>query len=211
VEDDDLEKLCDAIQKLNKRVSDLDQRNVDIESLIASLAPVQGKQNVDNIVDQECTIADPLNLNGYKSISMPNGGVVKLKSKSFCINGRHLVVNADDIIFCSKCNTIMCKQHDHGLDEPVCTNCLKEEIKDFDDVSLYILFSLRNGISIRRLKARINVPQEKFKEAIEKLFSYSSISQDIFLRYHITIYGEQVLDTAARLYDFSFLEPLKSK
>lgn len=214
MEEDDLNKLYDSVLELNKKISELDGRNAEIESFLSSLNTdasknAQDGKDVDAVIDQESTIVDPYNIGGHKSLSLPNGGVVKLKSRSFCVNGRHVVNNVDDMLFCSRCNAIVCRAHAYELEEQVCSACLKDEIKEFDSTCLYLLFALKNGIPVRKLKHRLNASKDEMDSAISKLKSHNCVAQDMLFRYRISIRGEEVLNTARILYDFSFLEEPK--
>lgn len=204
--ENDSEKLYEAILKLNKRVTELDQKNIEIETLLSSVNFSNTKDSKENVViDQETTVVDPYNMAGHKSVSMPNGGVIRLKSKSLCVNGRHIINNNEDILFCSKCNSIFCRDHSYGLDATICTNCLKEELGQFDNVSLYVLFALKNGISLSALKKRLNIPKIDLDNSLKKLKETNCATQDIFFRYKLSIYGEEVLNIASLLYNFDFL------
>ncbi len=202
--EDDSNKLYDAILKLNRKVSELEQRNMEIETILASFTPAEEKEEKP-VIDQESTITDPYNLEAHKNVSLPNGGVVRLKSKSLCVNGRHIVNNLESVTFCSTCNAIICIEHQYELDEQRCTNCLKDEIKEFDSNSLYLLFAIKNNVPVRKLRRRLNISVDELKVAISLLQSKNCVTQDLLFRYHINVYGESLLNTARLLYDFSFL------
>ena len=82
----DIDKIYDALVRLNKKVSELEQRDMEIESILSNLN-LSPKKEDEYILDQENTIVDSYNLSGHKSVSMPNGGVIRMKSKSFCVLG----------------------------------------------------------------------------------------------------------------------------
>lgn len=207
----DSNKMYDAIIKLNRKIAELEQRNMEVENILSSFNPAAESEESKAIVEQETTLTDPFNLEARKNVSLPNGGVIRMKSKPLCVNGRHVINNEDTVAFCSKCSAIMCDRHLYDLDQPVCMNCLKEEIKDFDSNSLYLLFAIKNNVPVYRLRRRLNISSEDMKAAISLLESKNCITQDIIFRRHINIYGENVLNTAMLLYDFSFLEPLYVK
>ncbi len=204
--EEDTDKLYEALLKLNKKVSELDQRNVETQAAISSLSPPAIEEERP-IIDQEVTMLDAYNISGYKSLSLPDGGFVRLRSRSLCVNGRHVVDSADKVLFCSKCNAIICTDHRHDLDETICTGCLEKRISDFDSMSLYVLFALENGISIRKLRKRLNVPWKEIEAALDKLQKSNYIFRDLLFRYQINIYGESAVNTAKLVMDFSFLEP----
>jgi hypothetical protein len=202
---EEIEKLYDAVVKLNKRISELDQRNVEIESILSSLPPPQQKEDF-YILDQENTVIDPYNIGGYKNVSMPNGGAIKIRSKSFCANGRHIIENQEKILFCTKCSAITCTEHYFGVDsEPFCSSCLKNELKDIDDVSLYIIAAIDGGFSLHKLKRLLNVGHKEFLGSLSALLTSKYIKQNLFFSYGLTVYGRRVLALAENLYDFSFL------
>jgi hypothetical protein len=206
--EEDTNKIYEALLKLNRRVAELDQRNAEIEAILSTFNPTQEKEGDRVVIDEESTIIDPYNLESHKNVSLPNGGVIRVKSKSFCVNGRHIVNSAEDILFCSKCNAILCNQHIYGLDEPLCTACIKEEIKAFDMNSLFLLLGIKYNVPIRKIRRRLNISNSDIKTALSLLKAQNCITQDLFFRYKINIYGENVLNLATLLYDFSFLEPL---
>ncbi len=204
--EEDISKLYEALLKLNKKVSELDQRNTEIQAAISSMSPPAiGEEKP--VIDQETTMLDAYNISGYKSLSLPDGGFVRLKSRSLCVNGRHVVDSTDKMLFCSKCDAIICTDHRYDLDETVCAGCLEKRISDFDSMSLYVLFALENGISIRKLRKRLNIPWKEIEAALDKLQKSNCIFRDLLFRYRINIYGESAVDTAKLIMDFSFLEP----
>ncbi len=199
---EEIDKLYDAILKLSKRISELDQRNIEIESILSSMTPSQQKEDA-YILDQENTIVDSYNISGYKNVSLPNGGVIKLKSKSFCANGRHVIENLEKMIFCAKCNAIICREHYLELDgEPACVSCLKNELNGVDDLSLYILSAISDDFPLWRLRRLLNVDIKEFKTALKNLLELKYIKQNLIFSYEITLYGRRVLNLAENLYDF---------
>ncbi|MCL5101658.1 MAG: hypothetical protein M1348_03555 [Candidatus Parvarchaeota archaeon] len=203
--EDDFEKVYDAILKLNKRISELDQRNLEIETLLSTISPKCDAPKEEAIFEQEGTILDPYNIGGHKSVSMPNGGVIRLKSKSLCVNGRHAVDNPDEISFCSKCSAIVCKNHTYDYKETICTGCLKNELNGLNEASLYALFAIKERIPIRTLKKKLNIPKEDLNIALQQLMESKCVRQDIFFHYRISMYGEETLSIAKLIYDFDFL------
>jgi cell division protein ZapA (FtsZ GTPase activity inhibitor) len=207
---EEIDKLYDAVIKLNKRVSELDQRNIEIETILSKFPPQQQKED-SYILDQENTVIDPYNVGGYKNVSMPNGGVIKIKSKSFCANGRHIIENLEKILFCAKCNAILCAEHYLGVDgEPVCSNCIKNELKNIDSLSLYILAAISGGFSLHKLKKLLNVERKEFGDSLSFLLSSKYIKQNLLFSYELTIHGRHTLALAENLYDFSFLYSYKN-
>lgn len=203
---EDIDKLYNAVIKLSKKVSELDQRNVEIESILSTFNPKTQKEDA-YILDQENTVVDSYNIGGYKNVSMPNGGVIRMKSKSFCVNGRHILDNLNNIVFCSKCNAIICTDHFLMIDgEPACINCIKDELKNLDNLSLYILAALVKKFPLFKLKRSFNVQIGEFRSALTYLLKSGYIKQNVLFLYTITLYGKRLVNIAENLYDFSFMD-----
>lgn len=199
--------------KLNKKLNELDQRNSEIEAIIASLTKQTTEQasNEGFILDQEEIIVDPFRVGGYKNTSLPNGGVVKIKSQPLCLNGKHIIKNQEAIRFCSKCNGIFCIEHGYNMNEPICIDCLKDILKDFDQLDIYILSALNESVPLRRLKKALNISNKDISINLSKLLSKGCIKQDLFLRYHLTIQGGTILFLGVNLYDITVVLDAKKR
>ena len=205
--DEDANKIYEALFKMSKKLAEIDQRNQELEEIISKFNSRQssGEEQNPTIIDQENYLADPFAIGGHRNLSLPNGGSIRLKSQPLCINGRHIIKDSLDILFCSKCNSIFCAEHRYDSDDPICVNCLKEEIRDFDSLSLYLMFSLRNGIRVSKIKRRFNLSNKEISSSLSRLVSVGCVRRDVFFKYLLTMAGEKVLNTARLLYDFDFL------
>ncbi len=210
--EDDMNKIYDAIFKMSKKLAEMDQRNQELEEIVSKFGQnrhVEEEQD-PTIIDQENYLVDPHAIGGHKNLSLPNGGSIRLKSQPLCINGRHIIKDSSEILFCSKCSSIFCTGHSYESEDPTCVNCLREEIRDFDSLSLYVMFALRNGIPLSKIKRRFNLSGSELSDSLSKLVSSGCVKRDMFFRCLLTITGEKVLNSACVLYDFDFLCDLKS-
>ena len=189
--EDDINKMYEEIVRLSKKISELDQRSAEIESVISSLDLSSKPKEPENpaILDQETITLDPHNIGGYRNLSMPNGGVMKVKATPFCVNGRHVVRSVDDITFCAKCSSIFCEAHAYPTEEPMCEACIKDTIRDFDPAAFYALFAARYGIPLRKLRKRLNMSRSEIKPHLEKLVSSGCMKQNMLFRYSLLIFS----------------------
>ena len=205
MEEDDLNRIYDAITSLSKRVAELDQKNSEIASVLSGLAAGALSQPEPDqmILDQESTVVDPYNISGHKNFSLPTGGVIKVKSKSMCVNGLHLVDDQSKITFCSRCGAIICKDHMYDLDENLCVNCLKKELKEFNSLDIYLLNAVYNNIAFKDVKRQLRLSSKEISESASKLVASGCIKKDLMFRYFLTGYGAGVLKMGVNLYSIS--------
>jgi hypothetical protein len=202
MEEDELHKIYEAVAALSRRVAELDQKNSELAGAINTIATSMGgpQQSDSMVLDQETTIVDPYNIASHKNFSLPSGGVIKIKSKSLCTNGLHVVEDQSKIIFCSKCSSIICVDHRYDLDDNICTNCLKKELDGFDRLDIYLLYAIYNDTPLKDFRKRFKLPLRDVSSAVSKLVSHGCIEKDIVFRRFLTPYGINVLKLGACLY-----------
>ncbi len=206
--ENDFDKIYDAIFKMNKKLSEIDLKNVELSKILSSLPvfkPAAAIPQADEIVEQEDTVADPYSVGGYRNVSLPNGGLIRIKSKPLCSSGRHIVFDIDGIIFCSHCNSIICKDHKPALDEPLCKPCISEVLKGFDVADLYVLFAVVKGVQLNKLKKVLGLSRRDLSTALSKLINKGCARQNIMFAINPTMYGISISGLASCLYDMDFI------
>ena len=209
--ENDFDKIYDAIFKMNKKLSEIDLKNLELSKIISSLPALKPATNDDPqeaIIEQEDVVADPYSVGGYKNVSLPNGGLIRIKSKPFCSNGRHMISDTDGLIFCSRCSSVICRDHRPAIDEPMCRQCLSVALKDFDAADLYVLFAVVNGVQTKKLRKTLNLSRAEFSAAVSKLVRKGCARQNMFFSLKPTLYGMNVSNLASCLYDMSFIMKL---
>lgn len=204
--EEELKRLYEAILNMNDKVSEINSKNEQLETLVTAMSRYIMENKDGDITEQEMTILDPFNLNGYKNVSSANGSVFKVKSKAFCVNGRHAVDDGVAVLMCSKCNAIVCSQHDKGLSPPLCIGCIKGEIDDVDPLDIYILDSVSKGKSINGLRKNLKGSFKEFNESQAKLIKQGYLDKDILFRKIITQKGSLALSLGSKLYDLDLTE-----
>lgn len=137
--DDD--KLYDFISKIMQKITELENRNAMIEDYITN--KLQGGISQPMVVEDRVE-PDERNIQASKKTITPEGSLITVVSKPFCVSGRHLIKDEDDILFCSKCGRTICKEHAVG--NPVlCYDCARSLI-NLDDEEAYVLYCLVNKI-----------------------------------------------------------------
>lgn len=211
--EDDIEKLYDALSKLNKKVSDMDVRNEEIARMLSSAQSAGPKveprdYSSDPIMEEENTVIDTRGMGGYRNISLPNGGAIRVKSKPFCFTGRHIVSNLDGAVFCSHCDSLICREHDFKLDEPICRKCVSALVQDIGFPDVYILFALVNGVPLDRIKRHFNLSRQEFSTAVSRLIKNGCAKRNLFFLTAPTFYGTSTAGLAAKIYDLEFIMKL---
>ncbi|MEM0143698.1 MAG: hypothetical protein QXL94_07085 [Candidatus Parvarchaeum sp.] len=203
--EDDIKQLYEAVLKINERLSQVDSKNGQLESLINSMSQYILEKNEGDITEQEIVVLDPFNIGGYKNVSTPNGSVLKVRSKGLCVNGRHSVDENTSVILCSKCNGIVCERHDTGLSPPLCVNCIKDQIKELELLDIYILNAISIGLNINELRKIVKGSYSEFRSAQQKLLKGGYLEKDLFFRKILTTKGASALALGSKVYDLSFM------
>ena len=204
----DFDRIYDAIFKMNKKLSEIDLKNAELSRILLSLpatGPVAGDQKEDAIIEQEDVIADPYSVGGYKNVSLPNGGLIRIKSKPFCSTGRHMISDIDGLIFCSRCSSMICRDHRPKMDDPLCRQCLSDALKDFDAADLYVLFAVVSGVQTKKLRNAIGLSRAELSMTVSKLIKTGCIRQNMVFSLKPTMYGMNVSCLASCLYDMGFI------
>lgn len=204
--EDDIKQLYEAVLKINEKISQVNSRNEQLESVINSMSQYILEKNEGDITEQEIVVLDPFNLGGYKNISTANGSVLKVKSKSLCVNGRHVIGEASSIILCSKCNGIICEKHDTGLNPPLCINCIKDEIKDLEPLDIYILNAVNIGLNLINLRKIVKGSYKEFMSSQQRLLKEGYLERDLLFRKILTTKGASALALGSKVYDLSFMQ-----
>ena len=204
--EEEIKHLYEAVIKLNEKMSQVNSKNEQLEVLINSISQYILENKGEDIMEQETVVLDPFNLGGYKNISSQNGSVFKVKSKALCVNGRHTVENAEPVLICSKCNSIICHQHDKGVFPPICINCISKEIEDLDPLDIYVLHSVSADISLGALRKILKGSYKEFARSQGKLIRDRYIERDLLFRRTLTVKGSGALAMGSKLYDLSFLQ-----
>ncbi len=203
--EEELKQLYEAVLKMNEKLSQVNSKNEQLESLINAMSQYMLSKNDGEITEQETVVLDPFNMSGYKNVSTSNGSVFKVRSKGLCVNGRHSVDENSNVKICSKCNGIICETHDTGLNPPMCVNCIKDQIKDLELLDIYILSAINNGISINQLRKLIKGSYKEFNISQQKLLKEGYIDKDLLFRKILTTKGASALSLGSTVYDLSFI------
>lgn len=208
--EDDIEKLYDAISKLNKKLSGLEIKNEELARILSSAQPAvpqreQCDYSNEPITEEENTVIDTHGIGGYRNISLPNGGAIRVKSKPFCFTGRHIVSNLEGAVFCSHCDSLICKDHDFKLDEPICRKCVSAILQDIGFPDVYLLFGMVNGIPLARVRKHFNLSRREFSSAVSRLAKKGCVRMNLLFRPSPTFYGTSMSGFAAKIYD---LDPI---
>ncbi len=190
----DIDQIYDLIYKLDQKISDLEKKHSEID--------VGEKDDMaqDIITDQERIVVDSHSLGEYKNVSLSNGSTMKIKSYPLCANGRHIIKNLDDIVFCSKCGNAICKEHNIQISPPLCINCVNDIIGPVTQNELLILSVISKGVSYWSLSKSLKLSWRDIKTGIQNLQSLGYIRRSIF-RYETTLEGEKILNLARFVYD----------
>jgi len=204
--EDEIKQLYEAVLKLNEKISQVNSRNEQLESLVNSISQYILEKNEGDITEQEIVVLDPFNIGGYKNVSTANGSVLKVRSKGLCVNGRHSVDENAPVVLCSKCNGIICEKHDSGLSPPLCINCIKEQIKDLDLLDIYILNAVSIGMDLNILRKIVKGSYKEFSSSQQKLFKGGYLERDLLFRKILTTKGASALALGSKVYDLSFIQ-----
>ena len=204
--EDDIKQLYEAVIKINEKLSQVNSRNDQLESLINSISQYISEKNEGDITEQEIVVLDPFNIGGYKNVSASNGSVLKVRSKGLCVNGRHSIEETASVILCSKCNGIICEKHDTGLSPPLCVNCIKEQINDLELLDIYILNAVNIGVSLNDLRKIVKGSYKEFIDSQQQLLKKGYLGRDLFFRKILTTKGASALALASKVYDLSFMQ-----
>lgn len=205
--EDEMRQLYEAMLKMNEKVSDVNRKNEQLESVLNALSQYLLGNKTEEITEQEMTVLDPFNLGGYRNVSSANGSVFKVKSKALCVNGRHTVAENSPVLLCSKCNGIVCYEHDRALSPPMCVNCIQGEMGDLGPLEIYILNAVNRGISVNDLRKALKGSHREFSYAQSRLLKEGYIEKKILLGKTITIKGTSALTLGSKVYDLSFMQP----
>lgn len=204
--EEDIKQLYDAVLKLNEKLSQVNSKNDQLESLINSISQYILEKNEGDITEQEIVVLDPFNIGGYKNVSTANGSVLKVRSKGLCVNGRHSIEENSSVILCSKCNAIICERHDTGLNPPMCVNCIKDQIKDLELLDIYILNAVNNGLSLNELRKLVKGSYREFNNSQQRLIRDGYLERDLLFRKILTTKGASALALGSKVYDLSFMQ-----
>ncbi len=204
--EDEIKQLYEAILKMNEKIEQTESKNMQLEALINAMSQYFIDKKEEEVIDQETVVLDPFNLGGYKNVSTSNGSVLRVKSKGFCVNGRHPIDENSQVFICSKCNGMICDKHEKGLSPPLCINCIKDEIKDLELLHIYILNAISAGISINELRKSMKSPRKEFNQATQDLITEGYLEKDLLFRKMLTMKGNYALSLGRVLYDLSFMQ-----
>lgn len=203
--EEELRQLYEAVLKMNEKISQINSKNEHLESLINSISQYILENKGEDITEQETIVLDPFNLGGYKNVSSSNGSVFKVKSRAFCVNGRHSIDEGAPVLLCSKCGGIVCYDHDTGLSPPLCTGCIKNELDELGSLEIYILHSINKDVPINQLRKTLKGSYREFNEALAKLIKSGYVERDLLFRKVLTMKGSSALALGSKLYDLSFI------
>ncbi|MCL4362669.1 hypothetical protein M1585_04285 [Candidatus Parvarchaeota archaeon] len=204
--EEEIKQLYDAVLKLNEKISQVNSKNNQLESLINSMSQYILEKNEGDITEQEIVVLDPFNIGGYKNVSTANGSVLKVRSKGLCVNGRHSVDETTPVILCSKCNGIICEKHDKGLNPPMCVNCIKDQIKDLELLDIYILNAVNTGLNLNELRKIVKGSYREFNSSQQRLIKEGYLERDLLFRKILTTKGASALALGSKVYDLSFMQ-----
>lgn len=204
--EEDIKQLYDAVLKLNEKLSQVNSKNDQLESLINSMSQYILEKNEGDITEQEIVVLDPFNIGGYKNVSTANGSVLKVRSKGLCVNGRHSVDETTPVILCSKCNGIICEKHDTSLNPPMCVNCIKDQIKDLELLDIYILNAVNTGLNLNELRKIIKGSYREFNNSQQRLIKEGYLERDLLFRKILTTKGASALALGSKVYNLSFIQ-----
>jgi hypothetical protein len=204
--EDDIRQLYEAVLKMNEKLSQVNSKNEQLESIINAMSQFMLSKNEGDITEQEVVVLDPFNISGYKNVSTSNGSVLRIRSKGLCVNGRHAVDENSNVRVCSKCNGLLCEAHDTGLNPPMCVNCIKEEIRELDLLDIYILNAVSLGISMSNLRKVTKGSYKEFNAAQQNLLKGGYLDKDLLFRKILTTKGAYALSLGSKVYDLSFME-----
>ncbi len=196
MEDKDLDKLYDLIYKLNEEVAELKRRSEEVKQ-------DPDESQMDVVTDQEHVLVDPHSLGEYKNVSLPNGSVLKMRTYPMCVNGRHVINDLSDIVFCSRCGGAICSKHALDIDPPLCKNCIREEVGILSEAEIAVLVAVSKGVPFWRMTKTLKVSRGLVSKSLEKLRSLGFIRLGFpnFLRYETTMDGDNFIRLASFIYD----------
>ena len=201
----EVDKLYEEIERLNKRISELESENSNSGNNESNTINMGDDRNLGVIPEQESFVLDTHSLGGYRNLSLPNGGVMKVKVLPFCKNGNHVIKSMDDIIFCSRCGGVICKEHAFDISPPLCRECVEKELAGLDHKSIAVLFAVKNGLGLNYLKGTLKLSKKEIDEALSQCVSSGYIKQSIFnflfSGYQTTFDGERKLYLASLIYE----------
>ncbi len=204
--EEDIKQLYEAVVKINERLSQVNSRNDQLESLINSMSEYILEKNEGDITEQEIIVLDPFNIGGYKNVSTSNGSVLKIRSKGLCVNGRHSVDETASLILCSNCSGLICDKHDTRLSPPLCINCIKEQINSLELLDIYILNAVNSGMSLNNLRKIVKGSYKEFIDSQQHLLKEGYLERDLLFRKILTTKGSSALALASKVYDLSFMQ-----
>jgi hypothetical protein len=204
--EEDTKQLYEAVLKMNEKLSQVNSKNEQLESIINAMSQYMLSKNEGNITEQEIVVLDPFNISGYKNVSTPNGSVLKVRSKGLCVNGRHAVDETSNVNICSKCNGIVCEIHDTGINPPMCINCIKDQIRELEPLDIYILNAVNLGLSLGELRKMIKGSYKEFKAEQQRLIKEGYLDRNLLFGKILTTKGASALSLGSKVYDLSFME-----
>lgn len=204
--EEELRQLYEAMLKMNEKMAQLDSKNEHLESLINAMSQYFLEKEEGDVTEQETVVLDPFTLGGFKNVSTPNGSVLRVRSKGMCVNGRHSVDESSAVFICSKCNGIVCDKHDTELSPPLCLNCIKDQIRDLDQLHVYLLSAVNSGIAVNYLRKGLKGSYHEFNTALQKLLKEGYLERDLLFRKILTTKGSSALILGSKVYDISFMQ-----
>ncbi|MCW1293680.1 MAG: hypothetical protein QXV66_01740 [Candidatus Rehaiarchaeum fermentans] len=147
------EDFLDLISKILQKLDDLEARNLRLEEFIYNNFIKRDPNNLSEIdqslagprpiVVEERVEPDERNISSYKKTMTPEGSLIAITGKPFCVSGKHLISDNDSILFCSKCGRTICSSH-YVSAPPICFDCAIKEI-NMTEEEIYVLSSLVNN------------------------------------------------------------------
>ncbi|MEM3190882.1 MAG: hypothetical protein QXU98_07750 [Candidatus Parvarchaeota archaeon] len=199
----EVDKLYEEIERLNKRIAELEHDSSGrADDSSGGFDTVHG---LGIIPEQESFILDSHSVGGYRNLSLPNGGVMKVKVLPFCKNGSHVVKNIDDIIFCSRCGGVICKEHMFDISPPLCRECVEKELGELDYKDVALLFAVKNNLGVGYLTSVLKLSRSEIDEAAANCLSRGYLKRSffnfLFSGYQTTFEGERIIHMASLIYD----------
>ena len=204
------DKLYEEIERLNKRISELESESSRSDNGGVNAAYTGNDKDLGVIPEQESFVVDSHSLGGYRNLSLPNGGVMKVKVLPFCKNGNHIIKSIDEIVVCSRCGGMICKEHAFDISPPMCRECIEKELSALTYKELMVLFAVENKLGMRYLTNDLKLNWREVEEAAANCVSLGYLRQSVFnflfSGFQTTFEGKQMLYMASLIYDFPSLE-----
>lgn len=195
----EVDRLYEEIERLNKKISELKAGSSDNSSFNGD------PQGIGIIPEQESFILDPHSIGGYRNMSLPNGGVMKVKVLPFCKNGSHIVKDVEKIVFCSRCGGVTCKEHLFDVSPTLCRECVEKEVGGMSYKDVAVLLAVENGLGIDYLTSGLKLSKKEIDESAANCVSGGYLKRSIFnfffSGYQMTFEGEKMLYLASLVYD----------